>query len=302
LYTLKQQRTVGIIAGMAGVERIPAVVEAAGEGSASGSEMSMKGNFHNFVRHSLNRGAREMGSFVIRSRSPLPRTSTGQGKVFNRTISEAATRLAMANPPVEEVPKKSQKAGNAEDQDVPERLKYFLDQRKINFLRQQFHQYDADASGAISVDELQVFLKDSLGVMLNEDKLTEIIESVNPDNSEGLLTFRDFVLVWYQYCSDKDSKDKIIQMAFEFLDKDDSKSISVDEFTEAMTTVGDPLTLEECKLFYQLLNKGKTQELTETEFDVFMREHLEAPLPIQGAGKADGGVVHYLLRYLTVNQ
>lgn len=187
--------------------------------------------------------------------------------------------------------------------------------------------------------ELQVFLKDFLGVVLDEDKLMEIIESVNPDNM-GLLTFRDFVTVWYQYCSDKDSKDKIIQMcvfspttsrlnptsilprpcaalpvpqaiscqgyqkcpccssrAFEYLDKDQSKTISVDEFTEAMTTVGDPLTLEECKLFYQLLDKGKAQELSESEFEGFMREHFQTSLPMEGSD-GGGGVLHYLMRYL----
>lgn len=61
--------------------------------------------------------------------------------------------------------------------------------------------------------ELQVFLKDSLGVVLNSDKLIQIMKSVtDPDNDDGTLTFRDFVTVWYQYCSDQDSKDKIIQM------------------------------------------------------------------------------------------
>lgn len=86
--------------------------------------------------------------------------------------------------------------------------------------------------------------------------------------------------------------------AFDFLDQDDSRTISIDEFTEAMTTVGDPLSTEECRLFYQLLNKGKAEELSEGEFDAFMREHLEASLPIDGAAESDGGVVNYLMRYL----
>ena len=86
--------------------------------------------------------------------------------------------------------------------------------------------------------------------------------------------------------------------AFDFLDMDDSKTISIEEFSEAMTTVGDPLTMEECQLFFQLLNKGKAEELSEAEFGAFMREHLEASLPIDGANKSEGGVVHYLMRYL----
>lgn len=45
-----------------------------------------------------------------------------------------------------------QKSHATEDDDVPKRLKYFLDHKKISFLKQQFRHYDADQSGAISTD------------------------------------------------------------------------------------------------------------------------------------------------------
>lgn len=39
-----------------------------------------------------------------------------------------------------------------ESKQVPERLKYFLDQKKVEYLKQKFTYYDADGSGSISTD------------------------------------------------------------------------------------------------------------------------------------------------------
>mmetsp|Transcript_28862 Transcript_28862/g.68957 ORF Transcript_28862/g.68957 Transcript_28862/m.68957 type:complete len:283 (+) Transcript_28862:191-1039(+) len=273
------------------------------EGSIrSGS--SSRSFFSNYLRGSLNRARRSIGG---RQQEDASHTScrTAEGRVFERTVSQATDRAGHrggAQP--QTVPEKQQgrpAKGKSANSGIPQRLQYFLDERKIEFLRQQFHEYDTDASGAISVKELQVFLKDYLGVVMDIGKLVGIVESISPSQSRGTLTFEEFVLVWYQYCSEKESKDKIIQMAFEFLDRDQSKSISVEEFTEAMTTVGDPLTAEECRLFYQLLEKGKRQEIDEAEFVSFMKEHLDAPMPKTNCAKGgEGGVVQHLLRYLTM--
>mmetsp|Transcript_10911 Transcript_10911/g.28003 ORF Transcript_10911/g.28003 Transcript_10911/m.28003 type:complete len:318 (+) Transcript_10911:146-1099(+) len=206
----------------------------------------------------------------LRSTAGLPQSAS-----LRSNTPTASTPEQGQSPEIASADNAAATTSSTEVDDIPERLKYFLDNRKIAFLRRQFHLYDTDGSGTISTSELQVFLKDSLGVIIEENKLLSIIDSVAPKH-DGTLTFGAFVMVWYQYCSDKDSKEKIIQMAFEYLDQDGSESISLDNFSSVMTSVGgDPLTEEECKLFYQLLDKGKTQELFEDEFKQFMQYHLD---------------------------
>ena len=48
--------------------------------------------------------------------------------------------------------KEDTKKSKESEEEVPERLKYFLDHKKIQYLKQQFTYYDADGSGAISID------------------------------------------------------------------------------------------------------------------------------------------------------
>ena len=57
-----------------------------------------------------------------------------------------------------------------------------------------------------------------------------------------------------------ESDDKMFKRAFEFFDKDGNGNITLSEFKEVLTDLGDPLKDEECELFFKLRGQGRGRD------------------------------------------
>lgn len=130
-------------------------------------------------------------------------------------------------------------------------VQYVIDRGKIQVLKKHFEMFDEDQSGLISTAELADFMR-SIGHNPVESRLLELVAEFDTDNN-GDLSFGEFVQLWYSYLLDAEAEKIMIRKAFEFFDSDGSRSIDRMEFIEAMTTLGDPLTKEECNTFFSLV-------------------------------------------------
>ena len=63
----------------------------------------------------------------------------------------------------------------------------------------------------------------------------------------------------------------LFKRAFEFFDKDGNGDISLSEFSGVLTDLGEPLTKEECDLFFKLVDKNNDGRLNYNEFLGFIK-------------------------------
>lgn len=152
--------------------------------------------------------------------------------------------------------------------EVPEHLTYLIDREKIDVLKRHFDMFDDDQSGLINHDELADFMR-SIGHNPVESRLQELIEQFDKDKN-GDLSFGEFVQLWYSYLSEAELEKLMIQKAFEFFDSDGSNSIDREEFLEAMTTLGDPLSTKECQEFFSLVDHDSNGVIDFVEFVQFV--------------------------------
>mmetsp|Transcript_36437 Transcript_36437/g.102922 ORF Transcript_36437/g.102922 Transcript_36437/m.102922 type:complete len:346 (+) Transcript_36437:34-1071(+) len=92
-----------------------------------------------------------------------------------------------------------------------------------------------------------------LGHCPNMDYLEQILEELGVDNKE-VFTFGDLCCIWKKFIDNHDDEVKLLQKAFQFFDKDNDGSLSIDEFQIANRELGNLLTDEEIKQFVDLVD------------------------------------------------
>ncbi|KAK3245566.1 hypothetical protein CYMTET_44868 [Cymbomonas tetramitiformis] len=180
--------------------------------------------------------------------------------------------------------KRRQKKAQKEQPDldpweIPEELRSKIDRDQEANLRKQFGQFDEDKSGTINKKELATLLR-FLGHNPVDTFLEEVLEEVDKDGN-GVLSFAEFVLLWY-WNGAKESEDQLMyRKAFEFFDKDGNGDVSTQEFKTVMQELGDPLTDEELSVFFEKalgqVDVDADGALQWEEFLAFMKEESANP-------------------------
>ena len=96
-----------------------------------------------------------------------------------------------------------------------------------------FQVFDADASGAISSEELGKVMR-SLGQSPNETELRDTIEEVDLDKS-GSIDFEEFKMLMLSDSGDRQSR---LKMSFSVFDEDGSGQITKNEMQDVMSPFG----------------------------------------------------------------
>jgi Ca2+-binding EF-hand superfamily protein len=96
-----------------------------------------------------------------------------------------------------------------------------------------FQVFDADASGAISSEELGQVMR-SLGQSPNETELRDTIEEVDLDKS-GSIDFEEFKRLMVSDSGDRQSR---LKMSFSVFDEDGSGQITKNEMQDVMSPLG----------------------------------------------------------------
>ena len=126
----------------------------------------------------------------------------------------------------------------------------------------------------INAEELGDVLR-AVGLNPTASHVEDLLRQYDADQS-GTLCFSEFVDLWINELDDVESDETLFKRAFEFFDKDGNGDISLSEFSDVLTDLGDPLTKEECDLFFKLVDKNGDGSLNYDEFLGFLRGERDA--------------------------
>eukprot|EP00854_Cymbomonas_tetramitiformis_P020717 gene20717-24829_t len=121
--------------------------------------------------------------------------------------------------------------------------------------------------------------KDSLDVKKNptQDAVDALIKENNLDTQKDVDVI-DFLILWSKY-KNNSHEEKLLFASFQFLDRDGNGVMSLEEFTDIMTDLGEtPLTREECTLFTSLIDKNNDGVVQYDEFISALRDQTESLL------------------------
>lgn len=126
----------------------------------------------------------------------------------------------------------------------------------------------------INAEELGDVLR-AVGLNPTASHIEDLLRQYDADQS-GTLCFSEFVDLWINELDDVESDETLFKRAFEFFDKDGNGDISLSEFSDVLTDLGDPLTKEECDLFFKLVDKNGDGSLNYDEFLGFLKGERDA--------------------------
>eukprot|EP00227_Mantoniella_beaufortii_P008353 CAMPEP_0197591140 /NCGR_PEP_ID=MMETSP1326-20131121/12894_1 /TAXON_ID=1155430 /ORGANISM="Genus nov. species nov., Strain RCC2288" /LENGTH=209 /DNA_ID=CAMNT_0043156511 /DNA_START=219 /DNA_END=844 /DNA_ORIENTATION=- len=176
--------------------------------------------------------------------------------------------------------------------DIDPELEEKIGKTQLKDLQRKYSLFDADGSGFINATELGDVLR-AVGLNPIEARVHELLALYDADQS-GTLSFAEFVQLWSDELLDAEDDELMFQRAFQFFDKDGNGDISLDEFREVLTELGDPLEKAELDLFFRLVDKNGDGRLQYDEFLGFLRGEREVEDDVSnevsdaGAGGGDG--------------
>eukprot|EP00873_Tetraselmis_striata_P038288 jgi/Tetstr1/458552/TSEL_044955.t1 len=110
----------------------------------------------------------------------------------------------------------------------------------------------ADKQDRLEREDLIALLQ-ALGHCPNEEYLEQMLEELGIDK-KSTFTFGDTCFVWQKFIQNYDDELKLLQKAFQFFDKDNNGSLSVEEFRTANRELGNLLTDEEIMSFVEIVD------------------------------------------------
>lgn len=145
----------------------------------------------------------------------------------------------------------------------------------IHICRQAFDAFDLDKSGRISRDELQASLR-SLGLVPTNEEVHQMMLSVAQKYRPELefteqrppttIGFLEFCSVWVHSLEEAGNEEKLLRVAFNFLDRDHSGALDRSEFESILMNIGDKLTTNEVDKFFNIVDDDGNGSIRYDEF------------------------------------
>eukprot|EP00792_Barthelona_sp_PAP020_P004965 TRINITY_DN2433_c0_g1_i1.p1 TRINITY_DN2433_c0_g1~~TRINITY_DN2433_c0_g1_i1.p1 ORF type:complete len:149 (-),score=29.94 TRINITY_DN2433_c0_g1_i1:32-478(-) len=144
-----------------------------------------------------------------------------------------------------------------------------LTHEQVAEYREAFMTFDRDMDGKINLTELAIIMR-SLGYNPSERELVEIMNTVDTDAS-GTVEFSEFLAMMAKKVREADSAEDL-KKAFRFFDKDKTGKISAYELKNILTTMGEPLSIEDADKLIEVADRNKDGEIDYEEFVNFMMQ------------------------------
>merc|ERR1711988_270212 len=148
-----------------------------------------------------------------------------------------------------------------------------LDPEQEKHVREVFQLFDKDNSGAISSSELKSLLE-SLGQQLDEVEAMELVARLDQDG-DGQLDIDEFVAFIAATQHESLDLEQEVDRMFSLFDKDQSGTISAEEFVETMKTLGTQMTKEDIDAIMEEVDTDRNGEISKEEFRSLLEKHME---------------------------
>mmetsp|Transcript_3503 Transcript_3503/g.12201 ORF Transcript_3503/g.12201 Transcript_3503/m.12201 type:complete len:1039 (-) Transcript_3503:1573-4689(-) len=122
------------------------------------------------------------------------------------------------------------------------------------FIRDMFLMMDKDGSGAIDARELRAALEDKLGVQLNDEQATKLIEILSTGRDQ--LTLNQVMML-----SQKMRESEVLERTFRLFDSDGSGKIDIKELGPLLAALGVQLSKEQVQVLVQSLDLNNDGEM-----------------------------------------
>ena len=133
-------------------------------------------------------------------------------------------------------------------------------------MKEQFREFDKDGDGTITTKELGVMMQ-SAGWDPTDADLQETINTADT-GGDGTLNFLEFLALMETKFADNFEKEQIRE-AFQRFDKDGSGYITAAELREAMTHVGQRLSVS---AFDEMIGAADTNEDGKIQYEEFVEQ------------------------------
>ena len=145
-----------------------------------------------------------------------------------------------------------------------------IPEEELEEYKEAFALFDKDGSGDITLKEFLKVLK-NLGQNLSKDEADKLLKELDTDGS-GSIGFDEFVSYMKKTRIEEEVEDEdIVIKAFMTFDKDQSGSISNQEFRHILCNLGDKFTQEECDEIFKEADLDNDGVLNYREFVDFWR-------------------------------
>ncbi|XP_065655592.1 calmodulin-A isoform X2 [Hydra vulgaris] len=117
-----------------------------------------------------------------------------------------------------------------------------ISEAQLQDLKDSFAMFDLNGDGKISMEELDVVMK-NLGHETSKEEIDTCLKEIDSD-LDGELSFQEFITLMTRKLSNKAVSQELKEV-FDFFDEDGNGSISSDELRDIMLKFGEDLTEEE---------------------------------------------------------
>ena len=151
-----------------------------------------------------------------------------------------------------------------------------LKESKIQEMKQEFLNLDADKDGSITVEELGKVLHSMMGKLkVSEEEIENVLKDVDKDG-DGTIDLNEYFANMENSTSKNLIHRALVQRskarkAFEKFDKDGSGYVTTDELLEVFEELmGGPVTIQQFENMMQECNKNNEGKIDYEEFVVLM--------------------------------
>ena len=154
--------------------------------------------------------------------------------------------------------------------------------------RKVFERMDADGGGTLDIDEIRAMLQ-RVGSDLSLSDLATVVSSMDEDDSE-LIDYEEFEAWWKSHEEERlqlfgrlldriqeevmnSSGKSECRVVFEYIDKDESDAVDLDEMLEIIEKIGTPMSPEEVEDLLQSMDEDDSRLVDYEEFEDWWYKH-----------------------------
>lgn len=137
-------------------------------------------------------------------------------------------------------------------------------------MKRIFRMYDKNNDGTIDAEELGTLMRGAFGLCPSEEDLFGLIFDHSPPFfNEGKIGFEQFKDMMVEFKKEPPTKDQFDE-AFKMFDKDKDGTISIDEFSAIIMSVGEQVSQEDIEYLFSSADVDHNGKLSHDEFVNFM--------------------------------